>query len=498
MNALPRTSPLVRSRTANPNAALLCASLLGSALFGSALAQTAPLAAPPVTATPAAAPAPPAALVNPVLSFDQVQQAIKTSPGWRSAEENYRAAQYNLDAARARTGLSLSVGASAMAGKTPLDGGDYKAAATLTGQVGAAVLPWGSAFDPLHAAERALSRAALDLQESRQTLLLTALQNYLAAQSAAAQETLTAAQAALAAKQLDAAQVQRQNNLLSLEGLLDRQGNLENAQASAIAAQANREITQRQLLSDLGLDVGLNLKLVLPSLAALPDAPAPVEDLLAQALQGRSEIQKAASQLEDARAAVVSAQRDRLPGLSANVNYGELGGTGGRSVSGSLDFKTGVTGAQISFPLKGSETPLPTSLSLGLNGSFNVLGSAASAAIASAQSSQRSAELALQSARTSVELDVRRKDNDALSTRRLVEVQQTALTRAQTALASARARLDAGLGTALDVQVADVAVQNAQTNVDQAVSNAYLAKLQLDKAAARLNAALILTAGAKP
>lgn len=494
MNAFPRTSPPVWSRTATLSTALLC-----SALLGSALAQTTPASptAPTITATPTA---PPAALANPVLSFDQVQQAIKTSPGWRSAEENYRAAQYNLDAVRARTGLNLTVGASATAGKTPLDGGDYKAAASLTAQVGAAVLPWGSAFDPVRAAERALSRAALDLQDTRQTLLLTALQDYLAAQSAATQETLTAAQAALAAKQLDAAQVLRQNNLLSVEGLLDRQGTLETAQANAITAQASREITQRQLLSGLGLDAGLNLKLILPSRTALPDAPAPVEELLAQAMQGRSEIQKAASQLEDARAALSTAQRDRLPDLSANLNYGELGGTGGggRSLSGSLDLKTGVAGAQISFPLKASETPIPTSLSLGLTGSFNVLGAAPNAAIASAQSSVRSAELALQSARTSAELDLRRRDNDALSTRRLVEVQQTALTRAQTALASARARLDAGLGTALDVQVADVAVQTAQANFDQSISNAYLAKLQLDKASVRLNAALILTAGAKP
>ncbi|GAA4019407.1 TolC family protein [Deinococcus rubellus] len=481
MNFLPRPRS---SRTAALTAWLLCAALTP------ALAQT---TAPPDPA-PITAPAPPTALSNAVLTFADVQRAIRGSAGWRSAEEQYKAAQYALDSARARVGLDLTLGGSVSAGKSPVDSGDWQAVSTLTGQVSAAVLPWGSAFDGVRSAERALGRAALDLQDSRQTLLLGAAQSYLSAQLAAEQETLNAAQAALASQQLGVAQDQRQNNLISVEDLLTRQGNLESAQASAVNAQAAREIGERQLLSDAGLDVGLAARLILPSVPSIPGAPAPLADLLASALGQRSEIQKAASQLTDARASLTSAQRERLPDLSASVNYGQLSltGSGGRSVGGSLNVKTGVAAATFSLPTSTGSTPIPTSLSLGLTGSFDVLGGAANAAIASAQSSVRSAELALESARSSVELGVRRAYNDALNTRRLLDVQRTALTRAQMVLTSAQARLTAGLGTALDVNVAQVGVQNAQFGVDQALNAAYLAQVQLAKASAQFDPALLL------
>ena len=480
MNAPPR---LRTSRTAVLTAWLLCAAPTP------ALAQS----APPPDPAPITVPAPPTALSNAVLTFADVQRAIRGSAGWRSAEEQYKAAQYALDSARARAGLNVTLGGSVNAGQSPVGSGDWQAVGTLTGQVSAAVLPWGSAFDSVRSAERALGRAALELQDSRRTLLLGAAQTYLSAQLAAEQERLSAAQAALARQQLGVAQAQRQNNLLSAEDLLTRQGNLENAQASAVNAQAAREIGERQLLSDAGLDVGLAARLILPSVPSLPGVPAPLADLLAAALGQRSEIQKAASQLQDARAALSSAQRERLPDLSASVNYGELSASsGGRSVGGSLNAKTGVVAATFSLPTTTGNTPVPTSLSLGLTGSFNVLGGAANAAIASAQSSVRSAELALESARSSVELGVRRNYNDALNTRRLLDVQRTALTRAQTVLASAQARLTAGLGTALDVNVAQVGVQGAQFGVDQALNAAYLAQAQLDKASAQFDPALLL------
>ena len=480
-------------------AALLLGAWLLYAAPGQSLAQavTTPTlpaqTAPPPAAGPAPGPAAPLP-ASATLSFAQVQTALRSSPGWRSAEERYKAAQLSLDAARARAGLNLTAGGSLGLGKTPADTGDVQTSTTLTGQVSATVLPYGSALDPVGSAERALSRAAAELQNTRQTLLLSALQDYLAARNAARQETLSTAQAALAARQLDVAQAQRDNGVLSVEDLLIRQQNLQNAQASAIDAQAAREISERQLLSDLGLEVN-TARLNLPSTPTLPDAPAPLSDLLARADQQRSEITQAASQLDDARAALISAQRQRLPSLSASLNYGELTsstGLAGRTVSGSLDFKTGVAAASFNLPLTSSAVPIPTSLALGLSGSVSVLGRAENAGIASAVSSVRSAELALQSTRSSVELDVRRKYNAAQSSRRLLEVQQTAVSRAQTTLESVKARLGAGLDTQLGVQVAEVGVQSAQAAYDQALANAYLAAAQLDQAASHLDPALIL------
>ena len=163
-----------------------------------------------------------------------------------------------------------------------------------------------------------------------------------------------------------------------------------------------------------------------------------------------------------------------------------------------MNAKTGVAAVNFSLPSSSGNAPIPTALTLGLSGSINLLGSAATAAVASAQSSVRSAELALESARSSVELDLRRKYNDALNTRRLLDVQRTALTRAQTVLASAQARSAAGLGTALDVDTAQVGVQSAQLGVDQALNTAYLAQLQLSKAGGQFDPALLLVSTNPP
>ena len=477
-------------------AALILSAWLLCAAPGQTLAQAVTTQTAPAQAAPAAAPLPAT-----TLTFAQVQTALRASPGWRSAEERYRAAQFALDAARARAGLNITAGGSLSSVKIPIDTGNLQTSTTLTGQISAAVLPYGSANDPVGSAERALSRAAAELQNTRQTLLLSALQDYLAVQNAAQQETLTAAQSALAARQLEVAQAQRDNNVLSVEDLLTRQQNLQNAQASAIDAQAAREISERQLLSDLGLDAAAS-RLSLPSTPILPGAPAPLAELLARAQQNRSEIVQAASQLDDARAALISARRERWPSLAASVNYGQLvstTGQNGNTLSGNLDFKTGVAAASASVTLPQATTTaaIPTSLALGLTGSISVLGRAENAGIASAESSVNSAALALQSARSSVELDVRRKYNTALSTRRLLDVQQTALTRAQTTLESVKARLAAGLETELGVQVAEVGLQNAQVSYAQALANAYLATAQLDQAVSQLDPALILPGASK-
>ncbi|AWN23391.1 transporter [Deinococcus irradiatisoli] len=495
----PPSTALLSLSPGRRRAGLILCLLLGTAAPAPALAQSA-APGPLSPATSPTTPTPPAALVPTVLTFADVQRDLRTSAGWRSAEERYKAAEFNLQAARARAGLNLTVGAEANAGKVPLDG-DWKAAATVSAQLSAAVLPWGSANDSVRSAERALTQAALDLQDSRQSLILSAVQQYLAARLAAEQASLSAAQAELARRQLDIAEQQRGANLLSAENLLERQGNLENAEAGLQDAGASQELSARQLLSDLGVDISLGVNLVLPSAPVVPGAPAPLDTLLERALQSRSEVQKAALQLAEARDTLQGAQRDRFPDLSASVSYGELGsatGTAGRTLGGSLNFKTGVVGASVSLPTSTSSTPIPTALALGLSGSVNVFGGAQNAAIAGARSSLSSAELALQSARTSVDLDVRRKYNDALSSLRLVQVQQTALQRAQTALASATARQVAGLATALDVQAAQVNLQSAQVKLGQAVNTAYLARLQLDNAAAQLDFALILTAGAQP
>ncbi|GGL99042.1 TolC family protein [Deinococcus aerophilus] len=465
--------------------ALLALGLLGAPVA----AQVTPPGPSTVAPAPLSAPA-----LAPAESLQDVLTALRGSPGWRGADLTYRAAQLALDSARTRAGLSLTVGADSSLVKVPWSGGEWQGSTTVTVGASLAVLPWSAAREAVRAAERALAAAAVALRSDRASLTVQAVQAYAGARSAAATLALADAQLALNTRLLAIATDQHTQNLITAEALLERQAALQSAQASRDGAARGVALAAAQLTRVLGQPITLPGDPAafgaLPLLAPAGDLSA----LLARALAARPEIARAEVALADAGAGLSAAELDaRVPDLTASVRAGQLGGGqggAGRVVSGNLNSKSGVLGAQLSVPLKDTSA-LPNGVALSLSGTFTLLGSPARDALTQARLGVQQAQLGLDTARQAIELEVRTRLSDFQDAQEGLTSLQTSLVRAQTAVNSARARLEAGLGTTWEVMQAELGVVQARNAVDTQLAAVALAALQLAQATADLDPALL-------
>lgn len=412
---------------------------------------------------------------------------LSLAPAWKSADLAYQSAAQSLDAARAAAGLSLSTSASYDLARP--EGGNWQGGGTLGANASLTVLPWAPANAQIQSAQRAFARAALDLRDSRNTLALNVAQQYFAAQLAAQDRALAETQLALARRNLEVTQAQLALGQATQESLLAREADEQNAQASLSGAESSLALALRQLGNTLGRDLsGLRLS----SAPALPAEPEPLDALLARAAANRSEVLKAQSQLQDAQEALRVARFNRaVPDLSLSLKFGQLGGAqgGGAVLSAGLGLKSGAASLAVSTPLSGSS--LPTSTSLGVSGSYAILDPAADADIRSRETAVASAALALQTAQSSVDLDLRQKYQDLQNARAALTGADTALRRAGVALATAQAREAAGLGTALDTLSAQLALAQAQRSLQSAQQNAALAVLRLANASGSFSIRLL-------
>ncbi len=472
----------------SPRSALLTLTLL----LPHAAAQQ---ATPPIPVSTPAGPAPvstpPAAPT--AAPLDGLLLTLRGSPGWRSADLTYRAAQLQLDSARARAGLSLTAGASGAVTKVPWDSGDWLASGTVTLTASLPVLPWSPQRELLRSAERGVQAAALELRSARGTLTLQLLQAYAAVRGAAQALALADAQLALAVQSEQVARSQRAQGLLPEAALLSQVATLEGARAGR--DQAARALTQagQTLTRLLGQDMPvatLDLTRPLPDLTPGGDEAA----LVARALTQRPEVRRAQATLADAQAQRDAAALDaRLPDLSASVSAGQLTsaqGSAGRTVSGTLNVKTGTLGAQVSLPLRQPAQPV-SGVNLSLTASLPILGRTTDTALAQAQVGAAQAQLALDSARQATELDVRTRLAAAQDERGALTAAQTRVQAAELNVQAARARLDAGLATRLDVQQAELNLLQAQQALDAQRDRVAVAGAALAQATADLDPLLL-------
>lgn len=452
---------------------LLLGGLTWGGLGSSALAQDP--APPPASSAPAPAAPVPEALGAPFSLSDAVAR-LAAAPQWRQADLAFESAARAVESARAAGGLSFGVGgnlgysALSAAGNVP---SNTNTSASVSATLGATVLPWAPANDNVRAAERALATARATLQGTRATLLQNVQSAYFSARLARQDLTLAQGQLRLREEQLVVARTRREQGAASQEDLLSAQQNVETARAGVVQAQNNLDYARRALLNVLGLPDGpLNLTTA-PSEPQTPDAP---EALIARALTARREVVEATQNLRGAEDALVSARRDRLvPSASLGVEFGYLGfgnTPSGATVSGSLNFKTGAASATASAPVTSGATSERGGLSVNLSASYTLLDPAADAAIRSAQTSLAGAQLALSLARQNVELAVRQNLNTLQNARALLGARRTAVEVAQTALATARSRLAAGLAVSGDVLSAELALAGAQRDLEAALTDA--------------------------
>lgn len=421
------------------------------------------------------------ALAPPVLgqglSLDAALKSLPSAPDWRSSDLTYESALRSLEAAQAAAGLKVT-GSSSYNLNSSTQTLNVGASASLN------VLPWSSTSDAINAAQRALERAALDRREARNTLVVSLTTQYFTARQAVQDNALAQATLKLRENQLRVADAKYQAGQLSFEDLLTAQQNLETARVNVASAAGNLEIARQTLANTLGIATS-----ALGDLGTAPretDLPAgSLETLIAQAQAQRADVLKAQSRLTDAQASLDIAQRDRwLPDASVNLGYSQGSGTTTTtSVTAGLNFKTGAASLSTSLPvISGTSSGTSSGFSLGLAVALPIIAPSSDAAINTAQTSLSSVQTALELARRAAELSVRQAYLEAQTAKAKVNIARAALATASKSLEVAEARLRAGTGTAIDVQIAQVGKQQAERDLDAAIAQTQIAVLKIQSA----------------
>lgn len=434
------------------------------ALLGLSLALLAATASAQAAATP--------------LSLQQVLAQLPRSPQWQQSELTLEKARRNLEAARARVGLTVGL-SGGLSSSTTFSDGSGSLTPTLGASASANVLPWSSAQDSVRAAERSLRTAEAQNNATRANLVLSAQQQYFAARLASFDRSVAQRTLELRQRQLAAANAQRELGNASQQTVLERTADFQEAQSTLAKAQQTLQQNTFALANTLGVAL---TNVAFSTAPQDPGEPADLNALIASALKNRSDVISAQQALASAQSELEAARRNRaLPALTASVQYGQLGGNAsGTSLGGSLNFKTGAASATFNPGLGGSTSA--ASLALSLSASFNLIDPAAEADIQSAQTNLQAAEIALGLARQGAELAVRQQHAALRSARAPLEAVRSSVAAAQAALDAVNARFAAGSATQTDVLAAEVNLLSAQRNYEQALETAQLALHALQNA----------------
>ncbi|WP_233498301.1 TolC family protein [Meiothermus sp. QL-1] len=413
----------------------------------------------------------PPALAQGSLELSRALQALPNTLDWKSADLSYESALRQLEAARAALGLRVSGGADYALREST--GGSL----SLAGTASLGILPWSSAADAVRSAERALARAALTRRDARNTLYLNLHTQYFNLRQARADLAIAQATLALRERQLQIVTAQNQAGAATLSDLLAAQQNLDTARSSLVSAQGAFELARLTLAASLGLDPAQLGEPVTP-----PEEPSLPEEhlggLLQKALVSRSDVLRAQLQLQDAEDNLASATRDRwLPSATLSAAYS----SSSASLSAGLNLKSGVASLSGAVPLVQGGSG-QQGWSLGFSLSLPILDPVSESQVATAQTALQTAQRALEAARKAAELDVRQKYQNLQTARAAIAAARAGLNAANQNLRAAQARLQAGTGTSLDVQAAQLAVLQAQRNLEGAVTQAHLAALALQNA----------------
>jgi outer membrane protein TolC len=144
--------------------------------------------------------------------------------------------------------------------------------------------------------------------------------------------------------------------------------------------------------------------------------------------------------------------------------------------------------------VQGSST-LAQGYSLGLSLSVPIFDPVSDSQIATAQTALKAAQQALETARKAAELDVRQKYQNLQTAKAAIAAARAGLNAANQNLRTAQARLQAGTGTTVEVQAAQLNQLQAQRNLEAALAQAQLAALALQNA---LGQDLTATLGGSP
>ena len=409
---------------------------------------------------------------------------LSASAQYRQAQLSLSAAQVQAQAALAATGVTAGLSAGLNYGTVTTTGSSGTATenTSVTESLGAAaslpVLPWATAILAAQSAARGLAVAQVAFAQAVAALRTSTEQTY--GRAVTAQLNLSIARDTLSVSQRQLAQVtafQASNNA-TVQSVQAAQAAVQTAVVAVQSSQNELDSARRALGTLVGRDLsgavfGRDLSatlagVVLPSQAAALSAAQVFSPALASA-------QKAVT---DAQVAVTSAERARrLPAATVNAGFGPGSGNARSGLSASLNVQTGLLSASYTQPLQPGGGA--ASLSLGLNASFNVLDPAADGTLRLAQTQLQQAQTAVTVQQASITQSLLDAYAAAQLAAQSIAPRQTSVTAYTTALATAQARLAAGLSTETDVLNAQIALAQAERDLNTAQITALTSAAQL-------------------
>jgi outer membrane protein TolC len=230
---------------------------------------------------------------------------------------------------------------------------------------------------------------------------------------------------------------------------------MEAEQQRLLAAQNSLAKAKLSLARAIGLPEAQQFELTekFPFQAA---PPVTVEQALARALTLRADYRAAQALVSSAEHSRTAAERERLPGLELNANYGDLG----TSPTHSHGTYTAEAGVRIPI-FQGGKVR-------------------ADVEAADALVKQRKAEA--DNLRAEIEFEIRNAMLDIETAAKQVQVAEQAVGLARDALQQARDRFAAGVATGVEVVQAQQAVATAEENYINSLNNHNVAKLLLARA----------------
>ncbi len=324
-------------------------------------------------------------------------------------------------------------------------------------QLSQSLFDW-HAIQNLSAADYSEAAGVASAEATRQTLMATLTQDYLAVLNAQAQLGATReAQDGFATQAIQAA-ARYKAGLSGIIGTDETQAALAQAQAETLAAEQAFKQARRQLDTDAGVHIS----------GPFPDLPANLTLSLPAGVNRSAYVQRALSQnptLAAARLSQTSAghalsatRAGYLPSVSLVLSHQR------NFVIGSSDFS--VPGSAVTSPA----TQDASQNMIGLQLSWAIFsGGATSAAAQAAEAQQRSADASARTAELSIVSQVSNALDGLVSAQKRVRQLQTGVASAQAAVTATAAAVSKGLNTEQNLVIARQTLLTLETDYAQAV-----------------------------
>ncbi len=401
------------------------------------------------------------------------------------------AAQAQNQAAQAATGVTAGLSGSVNYGSSTSTGsdttGDTGAAtstsslsASLTATASLPVLPWSAAALNAQTAARTYAAAQVTFAQAVAALRTSVEQAYGRAVTAQLNLSIAANNLTLAQRQLAQVQAFQANNNATVQSVQTAQAAVQTAQVTVQTAQNELDSARRALGTLVGRDLSAAV-LSTDLSAALASTALPTQAAALTAAQAFSPaLVSAQNAVTNAQAALTTAERNRrLPAATVTAQYGPGTSSARSGLSTSLNVQTGVLSASYTQPVLSGSSTGNASFALGLSASFNVLDPAADGTLKLAQVQVQQAQAAVTVQQATVSQALLDAYSAAQIAAQSILPRQTSVTAYTTALSTARARLAAGLSTETDVLNAEIALAQAQRDLNTAQINALTTAAQL-------------------